>query len=328
MRLHPNACSGVLTSSILAGDTTITSAGFANLPVVSGPDTVDITLDPDAVAGKPEVATVTAHTSSSTTVTVTRATQTDGGLNGSARGHASGIKWSAALTKADLTPSTPQAESLGVAGSTGTSGVAADRDHVHAMPTAASVRDSVLPPGMVVPFGGASAPAGWLLADGSVVARATYAALFAVVGTTYNTGGEAGTDFRLPNVKGRVVAGLDAGQTEFATLGLTGGEKTHALNVFELPSHTHAIDPPATVSDSQGGHSHTLGPDSFVGTNLDGGPAGLSVASGGSIHSNTTVDGAHTHTTDIAPFTSSATGLTQSHNNLQPYVTLPHIIKT
>lgn len=48
-------------------------------------------------------------------------------------------------------------------------------------------------------FGGAL-PGGLLLANGAVVARADYPALFAVIGTSYNTGGESGTQFRLPNL--------------------------------------------------------------------------------------------------------------------------------
>jgi hypothetical protein len=40
---------------------------------------------------------------------------------------------------------------------------------------------------------------------------------------------------------GKVMVGLDAGDTSFDTLGETGGEKTHILTVAEMPSHNHAI---------------------------------------------------------------------------------------
>lgn len=40
---------------------------------------------------------------------------------------------------------------------------------------------------------------------------------------------------------GRVIVGLDSGQTEFDTLGETGGSKTHTLITAELPSHTHQV---------------------------------------------------------------------------------------
>ena len=41
---------------------------------------------------------------------------------------------------------------------------------------------------------------------------------------------------------GRVLVGIDAGQTEFDTLLETGGSKTQTLVEANLPSHTHAID--------------------------------------------------------------------------------------
>ena len=41
---------------------------------------------------------------------------------------------------------------------------------------------------------------------------------------------------------GRVLVGLDTTQTEFDTIGKTGGEKTHKLTIDEMPSHTHDMD--------------------------------------------------------------------------------------
>ncbi|HIX16953.1 MAG TPA: phage tail protein [Candidatus Gemmiger faecavium] len=65
------------------------------------------------------------------------------------------------------------------------------------------------PPGMIVPYAGAAAPAGWLLCDGSAVSRTTYADLFAVIGTTYGAG-NGSTTFTLPDLRGRVAAGANA----------------------------------------------------------------------------------------------------------------------
>ena len=41
---------------------------------------------------------------------------------------------------------------------------------------------------------------------------------------------------------GRVPVGIDSTQTEFNTLGKTGGEKTHKLTINEMPSHTHTAN--------------------------------------------------------------------------------------
>ena len=65
------------------------------------------------------------------------------------------------------------------------------------------------PPGMIVPYGGSRAPAGWLLCDGSAVSRSTYAALFAAIGTAFGTGNGSST-FTLPDLRGRVPAGANA----------------------------------------------------------------------------------------------------------------------
>lgn len=114
--------------------------------------------------------------------------------------------------------------------------------------------------GVITAFGGSSAPTGWLLCDGSLVSRTTYADLFAVVSTTYGAG-DGSTTFALPNLKGRVPVGRDASQTEFDTLGETGGAKTVTLSSSEIPSHVHNVSE-YTHSASSGstdiGHTHTF----------------------------------------------------------------------
>ena len=60
--------------------------------------------------------------------------------------------------------------------------------------------------GAVVAFAGRTTPQGWLLCDGSAVSRTDYAALFAVIGTTYGTG-NGSTTFNLPNLVDKFVEG-------------------------------------------------------------------------------------------------------------------------
>ena len=59
------------------------------------------------------------------------------------------------------------------------------------------------PAGAIQMYAGPSAPAGWLLCDGSVVSSNAYPALYAAIGTTY--GGSAAA-FALPDMRGRCVA--------------------------------------------------------------------------------------------------------------------------
>ena len=95
--LYENFLAGTTTDNPLSDSaTTINSSGFSSLPEVTGGDEMYITLDPDASAGAPEIVKVTAHSTSATSVTVTRAQQST-----SAREHASGTTWRHSFTKTD-----------------------------------------------------------------------------------------------------------------------------------------------------------------------------------------------------------------------------------
>lgn len=72
--------------------------------------------------------------------------------------------------------------------------------------------------GAVVAFAGSTSPAGWLLCDGSAVSRTDYAALFAVIGTTYGSG-DGSTTFNLPNLVDKFIQGnATSGTTKAAGL--------------------------------------------------------------------------------------------------------------
>lgn len=124
------------------------------------------------------------------------------------------------------------------------------------------------PIGAVMDFAGSSAPALWLLCYGQAISRTTYAALFAVISTTYGVG-DGSTTFNLPDYRGRVIAGkddmggsaasrigsvsTDNGTIVGATLGSTGGSSTHSQTSGELATHTHTF-----TGDALAAHSHTI----------------------------------------------------------------------
>jgi microcystin-dependent protein len=98
------------------------------------------------------------------------------------------------------------------------------------------------PVGEIRMFGGAVAPTGFLLCDGSSLLRAgTYASLFAVVGTTF--GSADGTHFTLPDMRGVFPKG--AGTTD-RTLGkdANGGFFAGILGTYltdKIQGHWHQI---------------------------------------------------------------------------------------
>ncbi len=128
----------------------------------------------------------------------------------------------------------------------------------------------LLPAGSIIAWGGAAAPVGWLQCDGDVIIRATYAALFAAIGTTFGAG-NGSTTFSIPDLQNRIPYGADAvalgtatgtaiaaaGATSTASQSLTpntgttelsSGAKdagsTSAINVITIPDHAHTYTVP------------------------------------------------------------------------------------
>jgi len=87
----------------------------------------------------------------------------------------------------------------------------------------------------------ASAPSGWIKANGAAVSRTTYAALFAKIGTTYGAG-DGSTTFNLPDLRGEFLRGLDDGR------GVDSGRSIGSSQSNEIQSHQHQVLGPSTHS--------------------------------------------------------------------------------
>lgn len=85
------------------------------------------------------------------------------------------------------------------------------------------------PVGTIVAWGSLIMPDGWLPADGQAISRTTYAALFAVLGTTYGAG-DGSTTFNTPNLTGRFPLGQSASLSYL--LGQTGGAASNTHNHY------------------------------------------------------------------------------------------------
>ena len=160
-----------------------------------------------------------------------------------------------------------------------------------------------MPTGAVLPFAGSSAPSGYLLCFGQAVSRSTYATLFGVISTAYGTGDGSST-FNLPDLRGRIAAGMDGMGGSAAsrltsttmspdgnTLGATGGTQTHTLITAEMPAHTHSVPGQIQVGNDLGSAA--------------GYAAGL-----------------------VNTGTSTSTGGDGAHLNVQPTLALNYMIKT
>lgn len=168
------------------------------------------------------------------------------------------------------------------------------------------------PVGEIALWATSTAPTGWLIADGATVSRSTYSALFAVLGTTYGAG-DGSTTFGLPNLKGKVPVGRDASDTAFDTIGETGGSKTSALVVANLPAHTHTASSTTTITNGD-----------LVVRQFGGGDAKLTANSTYGPYNTSTIT-ASTSTSVSGGGNGTATGDTFS--NLQPYIALNYIIR-
>lgn len=139
---------------------------------------------------------------------------------------------------------------------------------------------SLVPAGTVAFFAGATAPAGWLVRDGSLLVNGVtnYPQLFAQIGYTY---GGAGNDFNLPDDRGLALAGDGLGTAlpglTNHTLGAAFGEELHTMLQAELATHTHVqnahnhiqdphnhIQDPHTHSVTDGGHNHIQDPHNHI----------------------------------------------------------------
>jgi microcystin-dependent protein len=162
--------------------------------------------------------------------------------------------------------------------------------------------------GIVVPWGSASIPSGFLECNGTAVSRTTYSALFAVVGTTYGVG-DGTTTFNVPDLTDRTIvnksntkslAQTGGANTVTPTGNISGSTGSTTLTTCQIPSHLHSSGAGGSTSVNACGNSS-------VSMSMNTGSTG-----GG---------GSHSHTL-------SANFVGSGNSVLQPYLVLIYIIKT
>jgi microcystin-dependent protein len=157
-------------------------------------------------------------------------------------------------------------------------------------------------------FAGNFAPTGWALCNGQLLPISQNTALFSLLGTYY--GGDGKTNFALPNLQGS--APLNQGQGPGLSqrfIGEAGGEAAVTLINSELPAHTHlAIANSAATQVAAPGGNTWAPPDPGAGRSLN-------------IYNPDKGSGLSMHSQAVG-----ATGGSQPHNNMPPYLTLTFII--
>jgi microcystin-dependent protein len=198
------------------------------------------------------------------------------------------------------------------------------------------------PIGLVSQYIGATAPAGYLICDGSSISRTTYSALWDVLrnGTSSSPygNGDGTSTFNLPNLKGKVPVGVDTTQTEFDARGETGGSKistaphnhsvTHNHAAFDATSggqnadHSHPFDLNIVHSDGTPVTAEILNVGIYYGGGVSRYQDGTAGQYGGQVHGHTTSIDVPSNTVTSDESSASATS-----GNLQPYITVNYIIK-
>jgi microcystin-dependent protein len=127
-----------------------------------------------------------------------------------------------------------------------------------------------MPVGSVIDFAGAVEPSGWLFCFGQSLSRTTYAALFAVLGTTY--GFLDANSFNLPDLRGQIVAGREnmGGSNPSRALGVVRTGNLHSTSTIDGIS-------PADASSVIGLYSLVFGTGIPAGAYVNGIPSLSSV---------------------------------------------------
>lgn len=136
-------------------------------------------------------------------------------------------------------------------------------------------------------WGSATPNSSFAFPIGQAISRTTYAALFALIGTTYG-GGDGSTTFNLPDKRGRVSAGFDngnitgrlnSGGVNAAVLGSAGGAQNVTLVTGNLPPYTPSVASAVTNVWQAGGGIQGEGVQPGVGNvQYGGGGAGAGLS--------------------------------------------------
>jgi microcystin-dependent protein len=147
------------------------------------------------------------------------------------------------------------------------------------------------------------APKGWAWCDGQLLPLSQNTALFSLLGTTY--GGDGKSTFNLPDLRGRVPIhwGTNPSTGSSFLIGERAGVETVTLTTQQIPQHSHALAATTAIGTqvNPGGNllANSQGPQPYIQEDPDN---------------------------SLGPQALAATGGSQPHDNMQPYLGINFII--
>lgn len=123
-----------------------------------------------------------------------------------------------------------------------------------------------VPAGFIMPFGGTTAPTGYLACEGQEVLQSDYPDLYAAIGLTWNTG-PSGSYFKLPDLRGAFLRGTGShGTSNMANGNDFAGQAVGSFENDQFQSHGHKL----RWDDKIVGQNSISG-SGYIGLNSDGG---------------------------------------------------------
>jgi microcystin-dependent protein len=156
-------------------------------------------------------------------------------------------------------------------------------------------------------FGGNFAPAGWMFCSGQLLPISEYETLFNLIGTTY--GGDGQSTFGLPDLQGRVPRHQGNG----FVLSQAGGVESVTVTSNQMPSHNHLVRTASAGAPTATPASATVLADEV----FSGAPSPQPFAY---------VPFSGANQVALAPASIAATGGSQPHDNMQPFLAVSFII--
>lgn len=194
---------------------------------------------------------------------------------------------------------------------------------------------SAFPVGSLLMYAGATAPDGWLLANGSVRTfgvGGTDDPLYQIIGSTFNTGGESGNQFRLPDLRGRMAIG--AGQGSGLTnrvRGARGGAESVVLSEANIAAHDHSLNNHHHAWSNN--HAHAIDGDYGLRIGVTVPTAAGWLVTTAAPNRSQAISFSDVDSESIGGNTSNATGNTgaagsgTAHENMSPFVVVNYLIK-